>query len=77
MVCTHLRELYDLCEKNQLRLGSSDLIRIVCTKCDMEDTCPSVLIDEFEAREQGEVPTGSAESTDTAKQAQTPPAADR
>jgi CheY-like chemotaxis protein len=47
MVCTHLRELYDLCEKNQLRLGSSDLIRLVCKQCNQEETCPSVLMDDI------------------------------
>ena len=30
MVCTHLRELYQLCETQQIRLSSSDLIHIVC-----------------------------------------------
>ncbi len=55
MVCTHLRELYELCEKNQLRLSGSDLIRIVCKQCNHEETCPSVLIDEYDAaqREEG------------------------
>ena len=49
MVCTHLRDLYKLCEKNQLRLGGSDLIRIICKQCGHEETCPSVLIDEYES----------------------------
>lgn len=49
MVCTHLRELYDLCEKHQLRLGGSDLIRIICKQCNHEETCPSVFIDEYES----------------------------
>lgn len=49
MVCTHLRELYDLCQKNQLRLGSSDLIRVVCKQCNQEETCPSVLMDEYDS----------------------------
>ena len=49
MVCQHLRELYQLCEKNQLRLGGADLIRIVCKQCDQEETCPSVLTDEYDA----------------------------
>jgi hypothetical protein len=48
MVCVHLRELYDLCEKNQLRLGGSDLIRIVCQQCNQEETCPSVLFEDYE-----------------------------
>jgi hypothetical protein len=49
MVCTHLRELYNLCEKNRLRLGGSDLIRIVCTQCNQEETCPSVLMEDYDA----------------------------
>ncbi len=49
MVCQHLSELYQLCEKNQLRLGSADLIRIVCKQCDHEETCPSVLMDEYDS----------------------------
>ncbi|MCA9061794.1 MAG: hypothetical protein KDA96_02015 [Planctomycetaceae bacterium] len=49
MVCTHLRELYQLCETHQLRLGGADLIRLVCKQCDQEETCPSVLMDEYDA----------------------------
>lgn len=49
MVCKHLSELYQLCEKHQLRLGGSDLIRLVCKQCDQEETCPSVLLEEYEA----------------------------
>lgn len=49
MVCTHLSELYQLCEKHQLKLGGSDLIRLVCRQCDLEETCPSVLMDEYDA----------------------------
>jgi hypothetical protein len=56
MVCTHLRELYELCEKNQLRLGGSDLIRIVCKQCNQEETCPSVLIDEYESAHREDQP---------------------
>jgi hypothetical protein len=49
MVCQHLRELYQMCEKNQLRLGGADLIRIVCKQCNQEETCPSVLTDEYDS----------------------------
>jgi hypothetical protein len=49
VVCQHLSELYQLCEKNHLRLGGADLIRIVCTQCDHEETCPSVLMDEYDS----------------------------
>lgn len=50
MVCTHLSELYQLCEQHQLRLGGSDLIRIVCQQCEQEETCPSVLMAEYDER---------------------------
>lgn len=46
MACVHLRELYQLCEKNQIRIGGSDLIRIVCHQCEKEETCPSTMLDD-------------------------------
>ncbi|APZ93805.1 hypothetical protein [Fuerstiella marisgermanici] len=49
MVCSHLKELYQLCESHQLRLSGSDLIRVVCKQCEQEETCPSVLMDEYDA----------------------------
>ncbi|MEQ9407421.1 MAG: hypothetical protein RIK87_06820 [Fuerstiella sp.] len=67
MVCSHLKELYQLCETNDLRLGSSDLIRIVCRQCNQQETCPSVLMDEYdshEAHKQSEQLPVSDESSD-------------
>ena len=49
MICVHLKELYSLCEKHELRLGGADLIRVVCKQCEQEETCPSVLMDEYDA----------------------------
>jgi len=54
MVCTHLKELYQLCEKNQLKIGGSDLIHIVCKQCDQEETCPSTLMDEYDSKQTDE-----------------------
>ena len=69
MVCEHLSELYQLCEKNQLRLGSADLIRIVCKQCDHEETCPSVLMDEYDSdyheHHHESRPDGPAKPTDS------------
>ena len=69
MVCTHLRELYDLCEKYRLRFGGSDLIRLFCKQCNHEETCPSVLMDEYESAYREDHPephshgqTGTSES---------------
>ncbi|WP_417388714.1 hypothetical protein [Gimesia sp.] len=50
MVCTHLKELYQFCEQNQLKLGGSDLIHVICKQCDQEETCPSTLMDEYDSR---------------------------
>jgi hypothetical protein len=49
MSCKHLKELYELCGKHDIKLSSSDLIRIVCPKCGIEETCPSILVEQYEA----------------------------
>ncbi len=58
MTCQHLKELYELCRQNNLRLSSSDLIRIVCPHCGVEEVCPAVLCDEYDGRhaEDGQSP---------------------
>jgi hypothetical protein len=53
MTCKHLKSLYELCQTHGLKLGSSDLIRIMCTECGTEEVCPSVLVDEYEAKHSG------------------------
>jgi hypothetical protein len=50
MTCRHLKEMYDVCQSHQLKLSSTDLIRIVCPQCGVEDVCPSVLTEEYETR---------------------------
>jgi hypothetical protein len=50
MTCIHLRKLYQLCQDEGLKLGGSDLIRIVCEQCGVQDVCPAVLVDEYDAR---------------------------
>ena len=62
MVCTHLRELYQLCETQQLRLSSSDLIHVVCTQCDQQEVCPSTLTDEYDAHESEAGSSGSSDN---------------
>jgi hypothetical protein len=51
MTCQHLKQLYQLCQDNQLKISSSDVIRIVCRECEEIEVCPSMLTDEYEARE--------------------------
>ncbi len=57
MACKHLQELYAICQSHGLRLSSSDLIRIVCPECGVEEVCPSVLFEQYNARH----PEGAAE----------------
>ena len=48
MTCVHLRKLYQLCQDEHLRIGGSDLVRIVCHQCGEQEVCPSLLTDEYE-----------------------------
>lgn len=43
MVCDHLRQLYQLCIDQKIRLSASDLIHVVCEQCGRQDVCPSNL----------------------------------
>jgi hypothetical protein len=54
MTCKHLHDLYELCQTHRLKLSSSDLIRIVCPQCGVEEVCPSVLAEEYETRHHNE-----------------------
>lgn len=45
MPCIHLRELYDLCEKHELRISSHDAVRIMCRQCEEQEVCPTSLTD--------------------------------
>lgn len=54
MVCNHLKELFQLCETHQLKIAGPDLVRIVCKQCDMHEVCPSMLMDEYDARYEDE-----------------------
>ncbi|RIK87657.1 MAG: hypothetical protein DCC67_01670 [Planctomycetota bacterium] len=51
MPCVHLQQLYKLCQEHDLKLGSSDLIRVVCNQCGEQEVCPSTLMDEYDAKE--------------------------
>lgn len=48
MTCVHLRQLYQLCQEHDLKLGGSDLIRVVCNQCGEQEVCPSILTDEYD-----------------------------
>jgi hypothetical protein len=50
VTCKHLKELYEICQAHQLKLSSTDLVRIVCRQCGIEEVCPSVLAEEYDTR---------------------------
>ena len=55
MACIHLQQLYQLCQEQRLRIGSSDLVRLVCHQCGEQDVCPSTLVeDPSDAKPRGE-----------------------
>ena len=45
MLCEHLTELFNLCEKHELKIASQDAIKIVCRQCQQQEVCPSSLTD--------------------------------
>ena len=50
MPCHHLHDLYEICRTHNLKLSSSDLIRIVCPACGVAEECPSVLFEEYDSQ---------------------------
>ena len=64
MTCVHLKQLFQLCQDNALRLSSTDLIHVVCQQCGKEEVCPSVLMDEYETAHPGEDANASGSDAD-------------
>lgn len=46
MACNHLRELFQLVEKYEIKLAGLDLIRITCPHCGVQETCPARYLDD-------------------------------
>jgi hypothetical protein len=63
MTCVHLRQLYKLCQEHDLKLGGSDLVRVVCNQCGVQEVCPSTLTDEYDVRQLHQVNDKSAKIT--------------
>lgn len=51
MPCVHLKQLYQLCQENDVRLSSSDLINVMCKKCGKEEVCPDTLVEGLDSIE--------------------------
>ena len=49
MSCVHLKKLYELCEKEELKVAAPDLVKFVCTQCGDQEVCPSLLMDDYDA----------------------------
>ncbi len=62
MPCKHLHELIEICQRNHLKFSSSDLIRMVCPNCGVEEECPSTLCEQYEAshKDEATAPDSSA-----------------
>lgn len=50
MTCVHLKELFKVCQTHDLKLTSTDLVRIVCPQCNLVEVCPSVYCLEYDGR---------------------------
>ena len=50
MPCVHLRQLIQLCEDNQIKVGGADIIHFVCEQCGQQEVCPDIMLDEYDAR---------------------------
>lgn len=61
MTCVHLRKLYDLCQTNDIRIASQDLVHLVCNQCGRKEVCPSMLVEEYEWSESNGAATAATE----------------
>ncbi len=48
MTCIHLQKLYRLCQEHDIKVSSSDVVRVACKQCQQIDVCPAVLTDEYD-----------------------------
>lgn len=65
MTCVHLQQLYKLCLDQDVKLGGSDLIRVVCHQCGEQEVCPSTLMDEYDARQPQSVVDSKKQTDDS------------
>lgn len=54
MICVHLQQLFDVCREHDLKIGGSDLIRVVCRQCGQQEVCPSTLVEPLSEPAAGE-----------------------
>lgn len=52
MTCVHLRELFELCTQHDVKISSAEVVHFVCNQCQQQETCPAMLTDEYDARDE-------------------------
>lgn len=65
MICVHLKELFQLCQENEIRISSADLVRVVCHQCGAHEVCPSALTSEFSENGPADAESQAAPPTPT------------
>lgn len=64
MSCIHLQQLYDFCDREGVKLSSSDLIHIVCSQCNRLEVCPSTLSEHYPEHPESEARSTTHESAE-------------
>jgi len=54
MPCSNLKQLFSLYDQHNFHIGSLDVVRAVCNRCDSKEACPSVSSDEYDASRRGD-----------------------
>ncbi|TWU58788.1 hypothetical protein Poly51_15680 [Rubripirellula tenax] len=63
MSCVHLKKLYELCEKEDLKIGATDLVRLVCNQCGEQEVCPTLLLDQVDDVDESPRPGSQSSSS--------------
>lgn len=48
MTCKHLQKFFQLCQQHDIKMSSSDVVRIACGECQRIEVCPAVMLHEHE-----------------------------
>jgi len=62
MSCAHLKKLFDMCRQEDIKIGGTDVVRIVCNQCGAEEVCPTMMMEQYEALHEGQSDNKSQES---------------
>ena len=48
MTCVHIQKIYQLCREHDIKIGSTDVVRLICGECQQIEVCPSLKADEYD-----------------------------